>query len=271
MRPFRLLVLGGTGDARELAAQVHRQFGRRVSCVYSIAGRTDTPLLPPVAVRRGGFGGTSGLETYLRTTGCDAVIDATHPFAERISRNAKSACANATVPLIALQRPPSERAPADNWHRVDSITAAAQLLRQRGWRRVFVTTGRTDLEAFAAVPDTFFLVRLFSPVSRPLPTSETKLLIDRGPFAVEDEMALMREHSIQVLIAKDSGGAATRAKLIAARRLSLPVVLLRRPPVTEPTVSDRQAALDWVDQRLRERCNAESRKGVIDPFPPAGH
>ena len=264
-------MLGGTQDARELAAQIHARFADGVDCVYSIAGRTDAPLLPPTATRRGGFGGVEGLEDYLRSAGCDAVIDATHPFAEQISRNAARACANTALPLLAFERPAWKKTTGDNWLEVESTAAAIDLLRQEDWKRAFVTTGRTGLKAFAEATDMFLLVRLFSRPAESLVLPGARLLVDRGPFTVAGEIALLREYSIEVLITKASGGAATRAKLSAARALGLPVVLVRRPPRAEQSVSSHEAALDWVEQLLRERCNAESRKGIVDPFPLAGH
>ncbi len=271
MTPFRLLVLGGTGDARELAAQVKARFGDQISCVYSIAGRTDAPALPPVEIRRGGFGGVSGLTKYLCTTECDAVVDATHPFAERISQNALIACSDTATPLVALTRPAWQPTPADDWRTVGSLAAAAAMVARRGWRRVFVTTGRTGLEAFEALRETFLLVRLFGNPHAPLALHRHELIVDRGPFNVAAEGALQRRYRIDALVAKASGGDATQPKLLAARGLGLPVVLVRRPSGTQLSVGSHAAVLEWVGRRLRERCNAESRKGRVDPCTLAGH
>ena len=268
---LRLLVLGGTGEARALTERIDARFGDRVAVVYSLAGRTDAPLRPPATMRRGGFGGAAGLADHLRAHDYHAVVDATHPFAKRISRNAVAACDAVGVALVTLGRPAWRREANDNWLDVDNLAAAASTLRDDSWSRVFVTTGRTGLNAFAALRNMFFLLRLVAKPRAPLPLRHYELIIDRGPFTIASETTLLREYRIDVLVTKASGGSATRPKLMAARELGLPVIMLRRPPGTDRTAISLDEALLWVEQRLRERCNADSRKCIIDAPHMSGH
>ena len=242
----QVLVLGGTGEARELATAL---VGAGVEVLSSLAGRVADPVLPPGAVRVGGFGGVDGLASWLAEHRPAAVVDATHPFAAQITENAAAAAARHGTPLLRLQRPGWTPQPGDRWRHVDSLAAAAEAV--AGHRCVFVTTGRQGIGAFAALPGTV-LVRSVDPPDEPLPAGTT-LLLDRGPFSVADELALMRGHGVDVVVTKDSGGHMTEAKLTAARELGLPVVLVRRPPAPAgvPTVSTVADALTWVTDRLR--------------------
>jgi precorrin-6A/cobalt-precorrin-6A reductase len=177
----------------------------------------------------------------------DAVVDATHPFAESITRNAARAAADTGVPAVVLRRPGWRPRPGDHWHPVTSLQAAADLLPRLGARRVFLTTGRMGLAAFAHLTGPHFVVRSVEPPEPPMPP-DTEVLLARGPFTLEGETALLSEHRIDVLVTKDSGGVATAAKLTAARNLSLPVVVVRRPPLPEgvravPDVSSALALL----------------------------
>ncbi|MFC5994121.1 cobalt-precorrin-6A reductase [Pseudonocardia hispaniensis] len=240
---IRLLILGGTSEARRLAGALVDAPGLEV--VSSLAGRVRTPALPPGAVRIGGFGGPEGLAQWLRDNGIDAVIDATHPFAARMTAGAAAACAATGVPLLVLRRPGWTAGPGDDWHWVDSLSEAAARLPALG-SRVFLTTGRQDLAAFARL-DLWFLVRSVDPPEPPVP-ARMRVLLDRGPFRVEEERALIREYRIEVLVTKDSGGAMTAAKLTAAREAGIPVVVQRRPPLPAgvtavPTAKD---ALAWI-------------------------
>lgn len=264
MTAFRLLVLGGTGEARDLARQIGAAFGPRVDLVYSLAGRTTAPLLPSDKTRRGGFGGPAGLAEYLRANDCDAVIDATHPFARRISENASRACATVGLPLLSLHRAPWCQKSADNWIHVDGLDGAAEKLRQGPWARAFITTGRTGLERLGSLPGAFLLVRLFSAPARPLPLVHHEVVVDRGPFTVAAETALMRDRGIEVLVTKASGGSATRAKLLAARGVGLPVVMLKRPIAAGQPNHRAANALVWLGDRLRESCSADSQKCFVD-------
>jgi precorrin-6A/cobalt-precorrin-6A reductase len=240
----RVLVLGGTGEARRLATAL---VDDGVDVVSSLAGRTSDPLLPPGEVRIGGFGGAAGLAAWLQEHPVRAVVDATHPFAATMSANAAGAAAVTGVPLLRLQRPGWTAGPDDDWRWVDTLEEAAGAV--AGFHHVFVTTGRMNLGAFAGLTSEV-LVRAVDPPEPPLPT-RTTVVLERGPFTVEEELALMREHAVDVVITKDSGGHLTEAKLTAARKLGIPVVLVRRPPLPAgiPVVATVEEAVAWVTGR----------------------
>jgi precorrin-6A/cobalt-precorrin-6A reductase len=236
-----ILVLGGTGEARELAGELD---ATGVHVTSSLAGRVSRPRLPAGTVRIGGFGGPDGLARWLMERGVTAVVDATHPFAERISASAAAACPRAGVPLLRLQRPGWSERPGDEWHWVEDLNAAAAAIPTLG-ERVLLTTGRQGLPAFAAVQDAWFLVRCVEPPEPPLPPRH-ELLLDRGPYTIDGELALVDEHRVELLVTKDSGGAYTDAKLEAARRRGLPVIVVRRPPRPDVAcVSRVEDALAW--------------------------
>jgi len=239
-----ILVLGGTAEARELAGALH---AAGVPVTSSLAGRVSRPRLPAGEVRVGGFGGPDALARWLREQGVVAVVDATHPFAERISASAARACPQAGVPLLRLQRPGWSERPGDRWQWVDDLDAAATAIRPLG-ERVLLTTGRQGLAAFADVRDAWFLVRCVEQPDPPLPPRH-QLLLDRGPYTLDGELALIDEHRIDVLISKDSGGDHTAAKLRAARERGLPVIVVRRSPrprvASVATVAD---ALVWATE-----------------------
>ncbi|MBO8194103.1 cobalt-precorrin-6A reductase [Streptomyces oryzae] len=228
---MHVLILGGTTEGRRLAELLHADPAVRVTS--SLAGRVAAPRMPVGDGRVGGFGGVRGLTEWLRTHRVDVLIDATHPFAETISFHAAEAAASAHVPLLALRRPGWVPAEGDNWHMTDSLDGAARLLPRLG-RRVFLTTGRLGLSSFAGAEDLWFLVRTVDPpeAGTPVP-AHMELLLDRGPFSLDGERALLHRHRIDVLVTKDSGGTATAPKLAAAREAALPVVVVRRPPVPE--------------------------------------
>ncbi|MFE5584319.1 cobalt-precorrin-6A reductase [Kitasatospora sp. NPDC056531] len=240
-----ILILGGTTEGRALAAALVPSALRVTS---SLAGRVAQPRLPAGEVRIGGFGGPDGLAAWLRAEGVDAVVDATHPFAAGISGNATLAAAATGVPLLVLRRPGFTPVDGDRWHPVRSLAAAAELLPGLG-RRVFLTSGRQGIGAFAHLDGIHLLARSVDPPEPPLPPS-LEVLLDRGPFTLDAERALLREHRIDVLVTKDSGGAATAPKLTAARELGLPVVVVERPPVPEgvPVAQDVEGALHWLEQ-----------------------
>lgn len=234
-----VLILGGTAEARALADAL---VTRNVPVISSLAGRVANPRLPVGEVRIGGFGGPAGLADWLRDNGIDAVVDATHPFAERIGASAFEATTTAQVRLLRLQRPGWSEGPGDDWRWVDSLGEAAANL---PGERVFLTSGRQGLAAFAGNGQ-WFLARCVDPPEPPLP-ERIEVLLDRGPYTVDGETRLMREHRIDVLVTKDSGGAMTSAKLAAARNLGLPVVVVRRPARPDvPTVGETDQAVDWV-------------------------
>jgi precorrin-6A/cobalt-precorrin-6A reductase len=240
----RVLLLGGTAEARALAAALH---ARDVPFVSSLAGRVSNPALPVGQLRVGGFGGAEGLAQYLRDEDITHVVDATHPFAATITANASAATEGAGVRLIVVRRPGWTSLAADNWTRVPSIAAAARAVAAAGPGTVFITTGRRDLQAFATDDRHDFLVRTVDPPTGPTPRRMT-LLLDRGPYTLDGERALMLEHGVTLLVTKDSGGSMTAAKLDAARELGLPVVVVDRPPLPDrvdavPSVEDALAQL----------------------------
>jgi precorrin-6A/cobalt-precorrin-6A reductase len=229
----KVLVLGGTTEARRLA--------ERVPVTSSLAGRVADPRLPPGPTRVGGFGGVDGLVDYLRTERVERVVDATHPFAATMTAHAVEACARLGVPLLVLRRPGWRAAPGDRWARVASPDAAARA----ATGRVLLTTGRLSLPTFDQA-DAWFLVRTVDPPAALPPRAE--LLLARGPFTVGDEVALMRRHRISQVVTKDSGGDATAAKLVAARHLGIPVILVDRPalPTGVRMAATVDQAVDWL-------------------------
>jgi precorrin-6A/cobalt-precorrin-6A reductase len=246
MTAQRLLILGGTGEAAALANGAFRRFGERLQVTTALAGRTRHP--GPIAgdVRIGGFGGAAGLAAYLVEQQIDRLIDATHPFAAEISRSARLAAERSGVPRLLLRRPPWRRHPLDRWIEVDSIAAAATLVGRVG-RRAWLTIGAGGLDLFGGIRGVHFLVRLIDrpPEKLALPSHEVEL--GRGPFSVVGERQLLVRHNIDVLVCKASGGAATAAKLVAARELGLPVIMVRRPPAEPgPSADSVDTALDWL-------------------------
>ncbi|MFF7410433.1 cobalt-precorrin-6A reductase [Streptomyces lydicus] len=242
--PRHVLILGGTTEARRLAATLAAEPALRVTS--SLAGRVAAPRLPAGEVRIGGFGGPDGLARWLREHAVDALIDATHPFAGTISFHAARAAATAHVPLLALRRPGWVPGPGDTWHQVTSLDEAAAALPALG-SRVFLTTGRMGLAHFAHLTDLWFLVRSVDAPEPPHPP-RMEVLLDRGPFTPEGERALLATHRIDVLVTKDSGAAATAPKLAAAREAGIPVVVVRRPPTPEgiPEAADPAGATEWL-------------------------
>ncbi|MFC9556502.1 cobalt-precorrin-6A reductase [Rhodococcus sp. NPDC056960] len=240
----RILILGGTGEARALAGALADMPG--VEAVSSLAGRVRAPRLPVGDVRVGGFGGADGLAEWLRGHRVDAIVDATHPFAARITTNAADAADRCGIPLVVLRRPAWSSRPGDNWVDAANLAAAAGQLPDLG-TRVFLTIGRQEVDAFAGLYAQWFLVRAIDPPDVAMPPQST-LLLARGPFAVADEIALMREHRIDVLVTKNSGGTQTDAKLDAARELGVPVLMVRRPPLPSAaaTVEDIAGAVEWI-------------------------
>ena len=241
---MRILILGGTGEARQLAAEL---VAAGVDVLSSLAGRVRQPRLPDGPVRVGGFGGPAGLAEFLRAERITAVIDATHPFAGAITASVAQAAAQAGVPLLVLRRPEWQAAPS--WELVADIGAAAAAVRAWPGESVFLTTGRRDLDVFAADDRHRFLVRAVDPPGAPVPPRMT-LILDRGPYTVAGESALMREHGVGLLVTKNSGGPMTAAKLAAARDLGVQVVMVRRPPLPEGTaaVATVAEAVRWINQ-----------------------
>lgn len=221
------LILGGTTEASRLATAMA---AAGLPAILSYAGRTDAPAAQPVTVRIGGFGGADGLGNWLRAERIARVIDATHPFAAQISRNAITACARMGVPLLALQRPAWTPGAGDRWLNVPSIEVAVEQLGAAP-RRVFLAIGRQNIAIFAACPQHHYLLRLVDRPEAPLPLPDCAVEIARGPFDAAADRALMRRHCIDLIIAKNSGGVGAEAKLIAARELALPVIMIDRPVI----------------------------------------
>jgi precorrin-6A/cobalt-precorrin-6A reductase len=241
-----LLILGGTGEAAALAGAAIERFGDAFAVTSSLAGRTRRPARLPGRVRIGGFGGSEGLAAYLRRHEIDRLIDATHPFAAAISRAARFACEAAGVPRLMLLRRPWERHPDDRWIETGTLAEAAAVVGRLA-RRPWLTIGARDLSAFSAITSAHFLVRLVDPPLRALPLHSYEVIDGRGPFTLAAEHRCFARHSVDLLVTKASGGAATAAKLAAARELGVRVVMLKRPPPEPGTaVETIAAALDWL-------------------------
>lgn len=237
---MRVLLLGGTGEARALAKALHP----RVDVVSSLAGRVPDPALPVGPVRIGGFGGVDGLRRWLRDESIDAVVDATHPFAATMTAHAAAACTESRIPHLILARPAWDPGAAMV---VDSDDGAAEIVAQQGYSRIFLTTGRSGVRAFAG-SDAWFLIRAVTdPDASALPRHH-RVLLSRGPYGYDAELALLRDHRIDALVTKNSGGDMTRAKLDAAAALDVPVVMVARPPLPAGvlTVGTVAEAAEWV-------------------------
>lgn len=231
--------------ARALARTGHE-------AVFSYAGRVARPAPQPLPTRIGGFGGAGGLADYLRAEKIGAVIDATHPFASQMSRNACAACAGTGTPLIALERPAWAPAPGDDWRHVPDLAGAVAALPETP-ARVFLAIGKQHLTPFAARPQHHYLLRLVDPPEGPLPLPDAHAEIARGPFDAAVDKALMRRHAITHIVAKNAGGAGAEAKLIAARALGLPVILIDRPALPPRRVApDVAGVLRWLHACLGE-------------------
>lgn len=242
--PMRtLLILGGTGEAYDLAQILASRPGLRV--VTALAGRTDAPRRPAGEMRVGGFGGPPGLAAYLRDHGIDAVVDATHPFAARMGWNAAQACAETGIPLLRLERPAWKAGPGDRWHVVEDWQQAARWLTAHS-KRVLLAVGRQDVAAFAGLDPIWFLIRSVQPPDPPPSLAQAELLLARGPFDQQAEHDLLRTHRIDTIVCKNSGGV-TDGKLLAARQLGLPVVMRQRPPrPATAQATDTPQVLRWL-------------------------
>lgn len=246
MTTERLLILGGTSEAAELARAAAARFGDALEVTTSLAGRTERPRPLAGHVRIGGFGGPAGLAAYLTERGIGRLIDATHPFATRISAAAHLACEQASVPRLILQRPAWRRHPLDRWIEVDNVMAAAAIVDRPGWR-VWLTIGASDIGAFSRATAVHFLVRLVDSPRRAPPLQSYEVIVERGPFSLAEERRHIERYRIDVLVCKASGGAATEAKIIAAREHRVPVIMLRRPtPEPGEAVDSVEAAVDWL-------------------------
>ena len=222
---MRALILGGTAESRELALLL-LQSGWRVTS--SLAGRVKEPKLPLGEVRIGGFGGPPGLARWLMDHEVDLVVDATHPFAEKISISAAEATRATGIPLIALHRPAWTPENYDEWIYVNDMEEAARIAER--YHHIFLTIGRQKLAPFANDSHNLYVIRSVDPPEGPLPKRH-RLILSRGPFSVQDEKQLMRDNQIDALVTKNSGGSLTYAKIVAARQLGIPVIMVQRPPL----------------------------------------
>jgi precorrin-6A/cobalt-precorrin-6A reductase len=244
----RALILGGTGNANALAAAL---MCAKIDAIYSYAGRTQIPLPHALPTRIGGFGGAEGLADYLREAEITHVIDATHPFAAEMSRNAVAACAAADVPLLALERAPWTKTTGDRWIEVPDIAAAVAALPETP-ARVFLAIGRQHIAPFAEKPQHAYTLRFVDAPDGVLPLPDAELIVSRGPFTREDDLTLMRDRHIEWLVARNAGGEGARAKIDAARELGLPVIMIARPEITERRrVESVEAVLAWLDHDAR--------------------
>ena len=249
-RKRHLLILGGTLEAAELAAATQRRFGSQLTVTTSLAGRTRAPAAVAGAMRLGGFGGAAGLATWLGTARVDMVVDATHPFAARISTNARHACAAAAVPRLILVRRPWVGDAGDNWRCVASLDRAAAVLPDFG-KRVFLSVGSQGLRAFSGLGGVHLVVRMIDPPMEALPLEDYRLVLGGGPFDEASELRLLQGARIGVVVSRNSGGTATFAKIAAARRLGLPVVMVTPPPLEEGVRVDAlEGALKWIGNQV---------------------
>ncbi len=236
-----LLLLAGSGDARQLAWRLVDS-GRPV--IASIAGATRHPAPLPLPLRVGGFGGREGFEAYLDRAGITAVLDATHPFAARITARTAEVCAARALPYLRLERPEWVPDAGDDWTMIDREEEAAAHIRPGA--TVFLATGRQTLAAFAGLRGCRVLCRQIDPPTAPFPFEGGEFVIGRPPFSVEREEWLFAQLGVDWIVVKNAGGDNSRSKLVAARNLGIPVLMLRRPPPVAPRVATVEAALDWV-------------------------
>lgn len=224
----RVLILGGTGDAVELARKTAEL--PNLDIITALAGRTNQSVRPSAHTRIGGFGGITGLIKYLQEQQIDCLVDATHPFAVQISTNAVAAAAAVGIPYLRLLRPAWQQGDGDRWFEVESYEAAAKVLPELA-RRVFLTIGRQELASFAHLTDLWFLMRMVDPPLPDTPIPPGKLILERGSFSLAGERSLLQQYQIESIVSKNSGGDATYAKILAARELGIPVVMVQRSPL----------------------------------------
>ncbi len=242
---MRALILGGIADASLLAAEIARA---GIDAVYSYGGRTRAPADQPLPTRVGGFGGVGGLADYIKREAITHVIDATHPFAAEMSRNAVEACAQTGKPLIALERAPWARAPDDSWIEVGDVAAAVAALPEAP-TRAFLAIGRQHIAPFAARSQHAYTLRFVDPPDAPLPFA-ADVIVSRGPFVLDGELEMLRNRGIAWIVARNSGGDGARAKIDAARMLGLPVIMISRPRLPErPRVESVADVMQWLGHR----------------------
>lgn len=244
----RILILGGTTEARQLAGKLAARDD--LSITLSLAGRTENPVAQNVPTRVGGFGGAGGLAAYLNDMRIDLLIDATHPYAAQISANAAEAARKTRMPIIALRRPGWEPVAGDRWTLVGTVAEAVEALGPAP-RRAFLSLGRQEVAAFEVAPQHHYLIRSVDPVEPKLAVPDAEYLLARGPFREADENALLRDHRIDVVVSKNSGGEATYGKIAAARVLGIDVVMVRRPALPDvPSAESLETLAAMVDHFL---------------------
>jgi precorrin-6A/cobalt-precorrin-6A reductase len=252
--PLRILLLGGTTEAAWLADCLSRE--KTVQATLSLAGRTASPVASPLPVRIGGFGGIEGLSGYLAREGIDLLIDATHPFAARMSTNAIAASAQAGIPLLAVERPPWKPVTGDDWDEHESIDAAIAAL-PNSPQNVFSGLGRRSIAALSKAPQHRYLIRVIDEARPPPALPHATIVAARGPFRMEDDVELFGQHGIRHVLAKNAGGSATYSKIEAARKLGIKVHMVRRPAIAPRlTVASVKDAMTWImahHQRRSER------------------
>jgi precorrin-6A/cobalt-precorrin-6A reductase len=243
---MRVLILGGTSEANRLAAEVA---AAHIDAVYSYAGRTQVPVNQPLPTRIGGFGGANGLADVIRQDKFTHLVDATHPFATEISRNALAACAATGTPLLVLERKPWIKTPDDIWIDVNGVDAAVAALPQAR-ANIFLAIGRQHIAPFAAKPQHAYTLRFIDAAGGPQPLPDAELIVSRGPFTFAGELELMRIRRIAWIVARNSGGEGARAKIDAARELKLPVVMIQRPMLPERRqVESVTDVMQWLGHR----------------------
>ena len=258
----RILILGGTTEASALARLIAGD--PRIDPTLSLAGRTASPAPQPLPTRIGGFGGADGLARWLDAEGVAAVVDATHPYAVRISANAVEACSRLGLPLATLVRAPWTQQAGDRWTEADSAEAAAGLLATEPQpRRVFLSLGRLELGSFAAAPQHDYLARLIDPPSGVALPPRIRFIFARGPFGKVAEAELLAAEGIELIVSKNSGGPATYAKVEAAREAGLPVILIERPEKRHGTIlHGPEEAVAWLEAFTGHGPIPLSRRGV---------
>ena len=238
------MILAGTTEASRLAKEVS---AAKIKAVLSYAGRVERPKPQPLPRRTGGFGGVEGLKKFLREQSITHVVDATHPFAVQMSQHAVDACVDLNLPLMGFSRPEWKPTSADNWTEVADIPAAVSALKGAK-KRIMLALGRMHLQAFEAQPQHRYLLRLVDPPGKDLTLPNCDIVVSRGPFTKEGDLALMRNYNIQLVVCKNSGGVAARAKLDAARELALPVIMIARPKLDRPRleVASLNKVMQWL-------------------------
>lgn len=245
-----MLILGGTGEAAQLAEQAVELFPDHLDVIYSLAGRVKPERAIAATVRVGGFGGGAGLANFIKDEKIDLLIDATHPFAANISANAYDACLETTTPRLMFIRPPWDLPPGAKYLEADDMAHAAEIISGMA-RKVFVTTGQSGLDALGVCADTHFVIRVIEEPAQAPAIENFTLITDRPPYSLENEVALMEEHQIDALLTKQSGGEGTVAKMVAAIQKKIPIIMISRPlPEPGDSVESVKDALKWLQMQL---------------------